>query len=78
MYFCHPIFFLNEGPLEKRHLLKGYPSYIYQIKSNHIKSNPLTQIADVDLKFPIFRRRLSKLDAKVLCLTSLLVLFYKF
>ena len=30
------VVFLNEGPLEKQHLLKGYPSQIYQIKS---KSN---------------------------------------
>ena len=28
------VVFLNEGPLEKQHLLKGYPSQIYQIKSN--------------------------------------------
>ena len=26
------VVFLNEGPLEKQHLLKGYPSQIYQIK----------------------------------------------
>ena len=32
------VVFLNEGPLEKQHLLKGYPSQIYQIKSNQIKS----------------------------------------
>ena len=31
------VVFLNEGPLEKQHLLKGYPSQIYQIKSNQIK-----------------------------------------
>ena len=30
------VVFLNEGPLEKQHLLKGYPSQIYQIK--YIKS----------------------------------------
>ena len=36
------VVFLNEGPLEKQHLLKGYPSQIYQIKSNQT-SAPLSK-----------------------------------
>ena len=39
------VVFLNEGPLEKQHLLKGYPSQIYQIKSKSIKSNGVKKIS---------------------------------
>ena len=38
------VVFLNEGPLEKQHLLKGYPSQIYQIKSNQIKPPTIDNI----------------------------------
>ena len=41
------VVFLNEGPLEKQHLLKGYPSQIYQIK--YIKSNQVPS-------YPFLRR----------------------
>ena len=34
------VVFLNEGPLEKQHLLNGYPSQIYQIKSNQSYDSP--------------------------------------
>ena len=41
------VVFLNEGPLEKQHLLKGYPSQIYQIKSNIRLRN-----SEIDLLLP--------------------------